>query len=44
MEIFLGIIIGIAFCAYMPKVPLKLRSLLGWDKKDKKSKGDKEEK
>ena len=41
MELFLGIIIGIAFCAYMPKVPQKLRSLLGWDKKDKKGKSDK---
>lgn len=43
MSIILGIIIGIAFCAYLPSVPQKLRSLLGWDKKDKE-KDDKTEK
>ena len=40
MDVFLGIIIGIIFCAYMPNIPLKIRSLMGWDKKDKKSKKD----
>ena len=39
--LFLGIVIGIAFCAWFPVVPLKLRSLLGWDKKDKDKDKDK---
>ena len=37
-SLFIGIVVGIAFCAWFPKLPLKLRSLLGWDKKDKKEK------
>lgn len=35
MEIVIGIVIGIAFSAFMPSVPLKIRSIFGWDKKDK---------
>ena len=38
MNVLLGIIIGIVFCAYMPSVPLKIRSMFGWDKKDKDKK------
>lgn len=42
-NVFLGIVIGVALCAYKPWIALKLRSLLKWDKNDKKKKDDKDE-
>lgn len=41
MEVILGIIIGIAFCAYWPAVPLKLKQIIDYFMK---SKDDKEKK
>ena len=38
MEVILGIIIGIAFCAYWPTVPLKLKGIIDYFmKKDDKN-------
>ena len=43
-SVILGIIIGIAFSAFMPSVPNALRHLLKWDKNDKNKKEDDDKK